>query len=162
MGGEILKWFEANLSLISTNGYTLELGSLDVNGSVREYFGEDYVGIDIEAGKSVDRVMNANDIGGLDERFDCVLSLNLFEHDRYFWKTVEGVKKVLKPGGTFVVVTPTFFFPIHRYPRDYYRFGEDAFREVFFDGYDIVKLDTVNTKPNVNPVICAIGKLRDE
>jgi len=161
MGEAIIKWFVSNLQLLPVKSTTLELGSLDVNGSVREYMGPEYVGIDIEDGDSVDVVMNANDIGKKFEEneFDCVLALDLLEHDKYFWKTLAGVKKVLKPGGIFVVVVPTFFFPVHRYPKDYWRIGEDGMREVVFDGYELLKLDKVFTKAKeVNPVLCGVGK----
>ena len=163
----MLDWLRKTRYLLPIEvGKILELGSLDVNGTPREVYGTsgEYFGIDIEFGKGVDLVMNANDIItklGFQE-FDLVICMNLIEHDQYFWKTLEGIKHVLKPGGYFIYGTPTFAFPIHRYPKDYYRFGEDAVREVIMDGFEILNLEEVFTKEldgkPINPTICAIGR----
>lgn len=38
---------------------------------------------------------------------------------------------------------------VHRYPADYYRFGVDAVREVFFAGMEVVSIDEVLTPPRL-------------
>lgn len=38
---------------------------------------------------------------------------------------------------------------VHRYPADYYRFGVDAVRDVFFAGMDLVSIDEVMTPPRL-------------
>lgn len=43
-----------------------------------------------------------------DERFDAVLCNAVFEHDKYFWKTVAEIKRVTKPGGLIVISVPGF------------------------------------------------------
>ena len=140
----------------------LEIGSLDINGGVRDLFKDtEYIGIDMQEGKGVDIVMNAHDIKKRFKRgeFDCVICLETLEHDNLFWITLENIKYVLKFGGFLVVSTPTFGFPLHRYPKDYYRFGEDFYREVLFDPseYRLLELDFVKDFDG-NEGIVAIGQ----
>jgi SAM-dependent methyltransferase len=42
---------------------------------------------------------------------------------------VEEIHRVLKEGGIGVITTP-FYFPIHEFPRDYYRFTPDGLRHI--------------------------------
>ena len=66
----------------------------------------------------------------------------------------------LKTGGHLIITTPTFGFPLHRFPKDYWRFGEDAFREVFFAGFEILNLVHLDDDliPAKNVTIAAIGR----
>lgn len=147
-------------------GNVLDIGSLNVNGSVREFFSDayGYLGIDFRDGKDVDMVMNAHEmIDVFDQgQFDTVICLDMLEHDDKFWLTLEGINHVLKEGGYLLIVQPTFNFPLHRHPKDYWRVGEDVFNDVYFENYEIISLDTVYTKYSdgvgLNSVLCGIGK----
>lgn len=68
-------------------GAILELGSLDINGSVRPWFAgaSRYVGVDIVKGPGVDVVCNAKDTRFLEGEFDTLVAFSLFEHDPQ-WK----------------------------------------------------------------------------
>jgi SAM-dependent methyltransferase len=62
----------------------LEVGSLDINGSVRPLFTQcDYWGIDLGEGNGVDQVINILDFPG--KFYDVVISSEMLEHDRE-WK----------------------------------------------------------------------------
>jgi SAM-dependent methyltransferase len=51
-----------------------------------------------------------------DERFDVVVCNSVFEHDKFFWKTVAEMRRVLKPGGLLVIGAPGYTkLPIERY-----------------------------------------------
>jgi len=147
-------------------GKVLDVGSLNVNGSVRDLFtdAEEYVGIDFREGAEVDHVVNAHNLCQFFDwsLFDTVVCMNMFEHDEAFWITLEEINTLLKPGGHFLVAMPTFGFPIHEHPQDFWRAGEDAFKKVIFKGYDILDIQTVYTKEHegkpINPILCAIGK----
>lgn len=104
---------------------TLELGSTDVNGSVRPLFRGPYVGIDHEPGIGVDRVMNANALDFPAAAFECVVSTSMLEHDPAFWLTLPEVGRVLQPGGYFILTTVSTGFPEHNNP-DYWRFLPDT------------------------------------
>src|SRR5882672_4033823 len=102
-------------------GRTLELGSVDVNGSVRHWFTGVYVGIDHQGGPGVDRVMDAAAMDFPDGSFDAVVSTSMLEHDPAFWITLPEVGRVLRPGGHLILTTVTTGFPVHNEP-DYWRF----------------------------------------
>lgn len=162
MTTQIQQWVKkAKKDFIKFPGKVLEIGSLDVNGSIREYFEDatEYIGIDMTPGKSVDKVMEAHDISKVwrKETLDTILCLEMLEHDNAFWVTIENMKKLLKKSGILIISTPTFGFPLHRYPKDYFRFGEDAYREVLFNGFKILRLSEVRDIKN-SPGICCIGR----
>ena len=104
---------------------TLEIGSYNVNGSVRPLFSGEYTGIDRVAGPGVDLTMNASDLDLDDNSFDVVVSTSQMEHDPTFWLTLAEVGRVLRPGGHFILTTHTTGFPEHNRP-DYYRFLDDT------------------------------------
>lgn len=50
-----------------------------------------------------------------DERFDVVLCNAVLEHDKFFWKTIEEIKRVTKPGGLIVIGTPGYkYFKVEK------------------------------------------------
>lgn len=105
----------------------LELGSLNVNGSVRDLFhGDHYVGLDWKEGKGVDIVASGWDIPAYDAEFDVVISTSALEHDPQFWRTLGQVRRVLRPGGYFILTTVSWGFFEHDKP-DYYRFMPDVY-----------------------------------
>jgi len=148
-------------SLIINPKRVLEIGSLNINGSVRQFFPDAslYIGIDMQKGTGVDIVMNARDIEKEFRKgsFDTVICLEMLEHDIAFWLTLRSINWILKKGGYFICSTPTIGFPFHPYPRDYWRFTEEAYVDVVFKGYDLLKMDRV-VDDEGNPGICAIGK----
>lgn len=81
----------------------LEMGSLNVNGSLRPLFKKGtYLGVDVIAGKDVDMV---GAFHGLDfsKYFDVVCSVNSLEHDIHFDETLPKMYKLLKPGGLMFI-----------------------------------------------------------
>jgi len=119
----------------SLEGKVLDIGSLDVNGNVRGYF-KDYLGIDMQSGPNVDKVINAHDIKKEfgEGTFDIVTCFDMLEHDDKFWITIENIKWVLKKGGWLIAGAPSINHPKHNYPFDYYRFTKDSFEKVIFEG----------------------------
>lgn len=112
----------------------LEVGSLDVNGSLREVVDKyctkkvKYIGLDIEAGKGVDEVMLPYHIPYKDYA-DVVISCNQMEHDAQFWRTLEQMKKAVKPSFLIYICAPSTGH-YHAFPVDVYRFYADAFKEL--------------------------------
>ena len=105
-------------------GKVLEVGSYNVNGSLRNYY-PDYVGIDVRPGLGVD-VVYQGPIPYPDATFDKVLYLEAMEHDLRFWQTLDEMNRVLKSGGRLIATTRMFGYLRHDIPHDYYRFTEDA------------------------------------
>lgn len=130
----------------------LDVGSYDVNGSYRSFFSDTrflYTGLDMEAGPNVDIVPAAPydwaEIGT--DTFDIVISGQAFEHIEFFWKTMEEMARVLRPGGLMCVIAPNGFGE-HRYPVDCYRFFTDGLVALArYVGMDIIHAST-NLGPN--------------
>jgi len=60
----------------------LEIGSLNINGTVRDFFdAEHYVGVDVASGPGVDVVSNGENLDYPDNSFDVAVSAECFEHN---------------------------------------------------------------------------------
>ena len=116
---------------LKLKGSVLDVGSLDVNGCVRDLFtGQEYTGVDKQPGPNVDLVMDAHDLYFSDNSFDNVISLEMLEHDLHFWKSLAEMYRVLKPGGVMAITARGNGFHYHN-PPDYYRFTEEAMQALF-------------------------------
>jgi len=102
------------LLLKSEHTSILEVGSLDINGSLREFAtGCRYVGIDIAPGHGVDVVCAGQVFDPGDERFDVVWSAECMEHNPYWAATIENMVRLLRPGGLFVLSCASPGRPAH-------------------------------------------------
>lgn len=78
----------------------LEVGSLDINGSIRGLFARcDYTGIDVAGGKSVDVVCQGQDYDAPDGSFDHVVSCEVMEHNPSWKETFANMIRLCRPGG---------------------------------------------------------------
>ncbi len=118
----------------------LEVGSRYVNGSVRPYIlkfsrPESYVGVDIEEGKFVDIVLDAEKLVERfgENSFDVVISCETVEHVENWRFVFENLKRVLKPGGRLLLTTVTPGFHLHGYPNDYWRYERGDMNQIFSD-----------------------------
>jgi SAM-dependent methyltransferase len=105
---------------------------------------------------------NANHMDVFDkDSFDLVVCCSTLEHDKRFWLSVAEMKRVLRPSGLLVIGVPgyvkdeqrdqgrsTLTYRVH-YRFDYYRFSEQAVREVFFDGMERVRVRAMMTPPRI-------------
>ena len=70
----------------------LEIGSLNLNGSIRQFFQQCiYVGVDIGPGKDVDVVARGENLTYEDESFTVVASCECFEHNPEWVRTLENM-----------------------------------------------------------------------
>lgn len=85
----------------SFRGAVLELGSQDVNGSIRPWFTEarKYVGVDLCPGKGVDIVSKAAETKFRKYEFDTLACFSMFEHDPDWKRSFSHNLQWLKPGG---------------------------------------------------------------
>lgn len=107
---------------------TLEVGALNVNGSVRPLFTGPYLGVDMREGPGVDKVANAHNLPFPNWTFDVVVSTEMLEHDETFWVSLAEMHRVLGRPGYLLLTTRGIGFPRHDHPSDYYRFTADALR----------------------------------
>ena len=132
----------------------LEVGSRDVNGSLRPYLESfqpaSYMGVDIFPGPGVDEVCNAThllDCFGRDA-FDVVLSTEMLEHAREWSQVIDNLKLVLRPGGILLLTTRSRGFPFHEAPHDFWRYEIADMRAIFSD-FDIETLEPDPQEPGV-------------
>lgn len=91
-----------------TNKRVLEIGSHDVNGSIRNYFDRSsYVGVDLSEGPGVDVVCEGNNLDYPDESFDLTLSCECFEHNPHWAETFLNMYRMTKAGGIVIVTCAT-------------------------------------------------------
>ncbi len=122
IGGLFLKTYARSHSTV------VELGSLDVNGSLRATCPPvaTYIGLDVTSGTGVDVVIDPN--GSLPitaNSVDLVLASSVFEHDLFFWETFLELVRITKMGGLIYINAPSNG-RYHRYPVDNWRFYPDS------------------------------------
>ena len=111
-----------------TGGTVIDIGSQDVNGSLRQVCPPhlDYIGVDFVVGKNVDVVLQDPYVLPFpDNHADFILSSSCFEHSEMFWLVFLEVMRVLKPTGVFYLSVPSNG-AFHRYPVDCWRFYPDS------------------------------------
>jgi len=85
------------------NTKVLEIGSLNINGSVRQFFkGCHYFGVDLGPGKDVDMVYQGHQVPFANDSFDVVISCECLEHDRHWPETF---KKMCDLSKDLVIMT---------------------------------------------------------
>ncbi|WP_146208907.1 class I SAM-dependent methyltransferase [Azospirillum sp. TSO22-1] len=82
----------------------LEIGSLDINGSVREHFERcRYIGIDLELGPGVDVACPGEDFGGKAHQFNTIVSCEAMEHNRNWRETWLNMIRMLRKDGLMIM-----------------------------------------------------------
>jgi SAM-dependent methyltransferase len=115
--------FEASASI-----KIIEIGSQDVNGSLRQVcpMNANYIGVDFQNAKGVDVVLADPYALPFDsESVDVVISSSCFEHSEMFWLIFLEALRILKPKGLFYLNAPSTG-DFHRYPVDCWRFYPDS------------------------------------
>jgi SAM-dependent methyltransferase len=111
-----------------TDGQVLEVGSQDVNGSLRDLCPQNmtYLGTDFVEGRGVDIVLDdPYHLPFADGSQDIVVCSSCFEHSQLFWLLFLEILRILKPGGLFYLNAPSNGL-FHRYPVDCWRFYPDS------------------------------------
>lgn len=86
-----------------TKTSVLEIGSLNINGSVRQFFeGCNYLGVDLGPGLDVDMVCQGHLLPFTDDSFDVVISCECLEHDKHWAETF---KKMCALSKNLVIMT---------------------------------------------------------
>ncbi|MFA5100220.1 MAG: methyltransferase domain-containing protein [Candidatus Omnitrophota bacterium] len=117
----------------------LEVGSQDVNGSIRPFVEalkpREYIGADMAPGKGVDVIVNSSGLIGKfgPDSFDLVISTSLLEHVRDWKAAVHNMKGVCRPGGMILLTTCACGFQYHGHPYDFWRYELSDLKEIFSD-----------------------------
>ena len=104
----------------------LEVGSYNVNGSVRPYIESlepaKYVGLDMREGPGVDLTWDCERQDELGLDWDLVVSTEMLEHAHDWRACMTQMATAVTPGGLLLVTTVSPGFPYHGYPSDFWRF----------------------------------------
>ena len=97
-----------------SNKKVLEVGSLDINGTVRDFFSEcDYTGIDVGSGPGVDIICPGQEYDAPDNIFDVTCSLECFEHNPFWKETFLNMVRMTRSGGLVFFTCATEGRPEH-------------------------------------------------
>lgn len=95
---------------------------------------DEWLGVDIEEGQGVDRVLDLTRAGSADllgeGRFGTVHCHCVLEHVRDVFAMARSIERVLRPGGRLYVSAP-FAWRVHRIPVDLWRFTPQAIDYLF-------------------------------
>ena len=117
------KYFTSNENVL-----VVEIGSQDVNGSLKEVCPSHfkYIGVDFIAAKNVDVVLtDPYSLPFGNDSVDIVVTSSCLEHSEMFWLVYTEVLRILKPHGIFYINVPSRG-DYHRYPVDCWRFYPDS------------------------------------
>ena len=90
-----------------TFGSVVEIGSRDINGSVKPLFDTpDYWGVDLYPGVGVDEVADATDWVA-EPPADCIVCCEVLEHAPDIGAILRNIARSLNPGGCFVMTCAT-------------------------------------------------------
>ncbi len=121
--------YNTAISLINPDYNIVEIGSQNVNGSLRDIFSNtSYTGVDFVKGNGVDVILTDPYVLPFETgSVDMVLSSSVFEHSEMFWVLFLEIMRILKPHGLFYLNVPANG-DIHRWPVDCWRFYPDSGR----------------------------------
>ncbi len=154
---------QAAVESFKMRGPILEVGSYQVAGQeciadLRGLFpGKEFIGTDMRPGDGVDRVENVQALSFPDDSMGTVIAMNVFEHVEKFWLGFDEIQRVLRPDGVALISCP-FYFHIHDYPSDYWRFTPEALDSLFHTaGVKILGWHGAKSRP-ANVWMVAFGK----
>jgi len=132
----------------------IEMGSRDVNGTLRPYIEAlkpaSYIGVDFEPGPGVDVICRAEDSVNVfgQGSFDLLISTEMIEHVKDWRLIIHNFKNLLRPEGVLLITTRSIGYPYHGYPFDFWRYEVDDIRLIFSD-FDIERTDNDQLSPGV-------------
>lgn len=91
----------------------LEVGSYNVNGTVRDFFDEcEFIGLDIAEGDCVDVVCSGHEYKSR-TKFDTIITCEMFEHNPYWAETWNNMVSLTKKNGLIVMTCASTGRPEH-------------------------------------------------
>ncbi len=167
MTSEILAWLQELRDGFGIDYHrVLEVGSRDVNGSPRSIFqvaNNEYIGVDLEPGPGVDVVGRWSEVSkrwwahnGGRALFDLVICCETLEHTADPIRMVDELRYWLHRGGHLILTSPANGFPLHRFPRDYWRLMPDVYEDILLAGMDVIDHRTTS-----DPCECWAARARE-
>jgi SAM-dependent methyltransferase len=97
---QFLKIVKQHLPNYFKNVKVVEIGSLDINGSIRGLFEtKDYTGVDLSDGRGVDLICEGQLVDLPSGSVDCLVSVECFEHNPFWLETFANMLRMSRPCG---------------------------------------------------------------
>ena len=135
------------------SGLVIDIGSQDVNGSLKEVTPNrfKYIGVDFAKAKNVDVVLdNPYKYPLEDQTVDIVVSSSCLEHSEFFWLTFLEMVRVTKADGLIYLNAPSQG-SYHEYPVDCWRFMADAPKALSKYANDFYGFNTALLQAYIDP-----------
>ena len=121
MHPEIIEWVNEARRLARPGARVVEVGSGDMNGTVRQLFpASDYVGVDLRIGAGMEILGDARALPLQSDSCDLVLCLSVLEHVRCWRRIVLEIGRVLRLKGVAIITAAATGYPEHAGGTDYY------------------------------------------
>jgi SAM-dependent methyltransferase len=105
---------------------------LDAGAGLRTEYLDHVVNLDVVGYATTDVLAIGERLPFRDGTFDAVVSIAVLEHVRHPFECARELVRVLRPGGTLLVMVP-FLQPYHGYPDHYYNMTMNGVRNLFGD-----------------------------
>lgn len=141
---EFVKNLKLKFSNFFKNSKVLEVGSLNINGTIRVFFENcNYLGVDVGEGKDVDYVCEGQKLEFESNSFDVTASCECFEHNIYWAETFLNMYRMTKNNSLLFFTCATTGRPEHGTKRsnhqdapllkwDFYKnLTENDFKNIF-------------------------------
>jgi hypothetical protein len=100
------EWLKGHRPELFKQQRVLEIGSLNINGTVRDYFTDcEYVGVDLGEGPGVDIVAKGEDLTFDTHSFSVCVSTECFEHNPKWWETFANMYRMASLAVIFTCAT---------------------------------------------------------
>lgn len=163
MHESVMNWARSVITADDVTGKrVIEVGSYDVNGSVRPFITAmspaAYTGTDMRPGPGVDMVMDAAELAATlgHGSADLVVSTEMLEHARDWRAAVDGMVSVLAENGVLAITARGPGFPLHDYPEDHWRFTTEDMRQIITAAG--LQVEGLQSDPQVPGVFCRARK----
>jgi hypothetical protein len=163
MHASVLRFVASNLQRNEVEGKrVLEVGSADVNGSVRPMVmalgPSTYLGIDLAEGPGVDRILDISGCSGLERqevRSEVLISTEMLEHAEFWQQALRNMVEACTE--TLILTCRGPGFPRHN-PPDHHRFTvSDLVRAISSMGMTILRAEEDPQVPGVFIKACHPG-----
>src|SRR3972149_2385721 len=109
---EIIEWVNEARRLARPGARVVEVGSGDMNGTVRQLFpASDYVGVDLRIGAGMEILGDARALPLQSDSCDLVLCLSVLEHVRCWRRIVLEIGRVLRLKGVAIITAAATGYP---------------------------------------------------
>lgn len=101
--------------------------------TIRSLFpGRAFTGADMCPGLGVDQLQNLNHVGLREGSVGTILLIDTIEHVEHPRTALDELRRTMAPNG-LLLLTSHFFFPIHQFPSDYWRFTAQGIATLLAD-----------------------------